>query len=267
METKKEVQKQENKPQMVVDAKRDLKQVMFSPKNKRAFLSQIAMPEEQANTVFNREASFAIQLIKNIKNPDFMLNTINQNPESLMFAIANVAASGLTLNPDLKLAYLVPRDGRVMFQSSYMGKKELIMQSGIVSTLYAKVVRGNDIFEVEEGTRPGILHRPNYKSDRGAVVGAYAVAIYPNGVAEFEVLTLSEILAIKAKSPANSTAFSPWNTGENDFVEMCKKTVINRIFKGLAKMKASKELLHLLQTENEIEATTITESKGFDFEI
>ena len=59
---------------------------------------------------FTQECLFARQqLLKN----NFTLDTAAKNPNSLQAAILNVAAIGVSLNPALSHAYLVPRDGAI----------------------------------------------------------------------------------------------------------------------------------------------------------
>ena len=61
---------------------------------------------------FEQEKSFAVQqLCKN----DYTLSVARDNKNSLVQAIDNLASIGLSLNPALNWAYLVPRDGLNLF--------------------------------------------------------------------------------------------------------------------------------------------------------
>ena len=220
-------------------------------KGKQIFLSQMKdLSPEKAEAIFNKELSFAMQLISG-KNQDYMIKTIGQNPTSFLFAIANCAASGLSLSPELKLGYLVPRDGKVMFQSSYMGKKEVVMASGLVKNVYAELVYANDQFSVEKGTNPRIDHKPDVFSDnRGKIIGAYAVAFLSTGANHIEAMSMDEVNKIKARSATAGKSFSPWTSDEN---EMIKKTLLNRIFKSLPKLASSKALMTLIENDAKME--------------
>ena len=55
---------------------------------------------------FAKECEFALQILS--KN-DYLLGIAKTNPFSLKSAISNVAAIGISLNPALAYAYLVPR--------------------------------------------------------------------------------------------------------------------------------------------------------------
>lgn len=232
-----------------------LKQFIFTDP-KKMFLSQIT--DQNAETIFNREASFALQIVNNIptSGKDFFIKTLAANPQSFVSAIANVASSGLTLDPSLKLAYLVPMDGKISFWPSWMGKKEKAIQTGLTLNLYAELVYKNDLFEYYAGTNRNIIHKPNVFSDRGEIIGGYAVAIMTNGEKEFAVMNFSELEKIRMKSKmANSGAWI------SDKEEMYKKTLINRLFKSVPKMKANTELISLLKAEQESENTDFNSVK------
>ncbi|MGP0745242.1 recombinase RecT, partial [Escherichia coli] len=84
----------------------------------------------------------------------------------------NVAAIGITLNPASKLAYLVPRDGMVCLDISYMGLLHIAMESGVISWGQAKLVHANDTYE-SNGLDKAPTHKYNAFGDRGDIVGVY----------------------------------------------------------------------------------------------
>ena len=79
-----------------------------------------------------KESQFAMQIFQ--KN-DFLTKTAIGNPVSAQNAIINVAAIGITLNPASKLAYLVPRDGMVCLDISYMGLLHLAQVTAIAESV------------------------------------------------------------------------------------------------------------------------------------
>lgn len=93
---------------------------------------------------WQKESQFAIQYFQ--KN-DFLAKTALSNPTSAQNAIINVAAIGISLNPASKLAYLVPRDGMVCLDISYMGLLHIAMESGVILWGQAKLVHANDTYE------------------------------------------------------------------------------------------------------------------------
>jgi recombination protein RecT len=178
-------------------------------------------------TLFEREAGFAIQTLNN----NSYLAGCDQN--SILTAVYNIALTGLTLNPLLKFAYLVPRGGKCVLDISYVGMVKLLTDYGVVRNVVAEVVYANDRFKVEMGQKPIFRHVPNYTSDRGDPVAVYAIGYFHAGGNQFEIMTMKEITAIQNRSESvKAGKGSPWKT---DFSEMAKKTVIRRLFKYLPK--------------------------------
>ena len=137
-------------PQILVDA--GLQACFSAPR--KAFIAAGGTDEE-----FAREVNFAISLM--MKN-DYLITCAKSNPDYLIEAIKAVGLTKLSLNPELKLAYLVPRKGKIYFSSSYMGKREILMRAGIVQWVEANLVYEGDEFEVRKGSTSEIIHKPDY---------------------------------------------------------------------------------------------------------
>jgi len=84
---------------------------------------------------FNQEQIFATQMLM---HNSYLLGVAQENPTSLRMAMYNVAAVGLSLNPNQGLAYLVPRrlrsgeDPKVMLDISYRGLISIGVESGSI---------------------------------------------------------------------------------------------------------------------------------------
>lgn len=215
-------------------------------RSKKTFTAQLNLPEKEAESLFNRELSFALMYYNNMsdKAKPFFNSCMQKNPASLSFAIANVASSGLTLDPNLKLAYLVPRDSKIIFQSSYMGKREIILQSGLVRNILVHLVRDMDFFEVEYAPKTTVKHRPANPFGNNKVIGGYAVTTLTNGEIQYDFMSIEEIRKVQKTAQTQAV----WNAWDD---EMIKKTILNRAFKNIPKLKASPELLNLIKYENE----------------
>lgn len=195
---------------------------------------------------FVREAGFALQVID---NNNYLAKC---DRKSLVNAIANVAMTGLSLNPELRLGYLVPRKGKVYFQSSYMGKVDILVRSGMVKDIYAKLVYENDTFEVQGDIINGVpVHKANYFGDRGKVIGGYYVAKLVNGETKWDTMPMKQILDAKKRSEAvKAGKGSPWDTDEE---EMMRKTIINWAFKFIPKSNISKSVLQAIEADSEFD--------------
>lgn len=195
---------------------------------------------------FVREAGFALQTIN---NNSYLAKCDRQ---SIVNAIANVAMTGLSLNPELRLGYLVPRKGKVYFQSSYMGKIDLLIRSGMVKDIFAKLVYENDQFEVEGDIVDGRpVHKANHFGDRGKIVGGYYVAKLTNGEIKWDTMPVKKILETKKRSEAvKAGKGSPWDTDEE---EMMRKTIINWAYKFIPKSNISNSVLQSLEVDSEVD--------------
>lgn len=186
-----------------------------------------------------KESQFAIQLFQ--KN-DFLAKTAINNPTSAQNAIINVAAIGITLNPASKLAYLVPRDGMVCLDISYMGLLHLAQSSGSIKWGQCKLVYANDTYE-SNGLDKAPTHKYNAFGDRGEVVGGYCTVKTPDGDYLTEEMSLAEIKAVEATSKAKN---GPW---KNFWEEMARKTIVKRASKYWPKAQRLDNAIHLLNDD------------------
>jgi recombination protein RecT len=202
---------------------------------------------------FDKECSFAMQLF----NKNKYLNSATT--ESKLIAVLNVANIGLTLNPALKHAYLVPRsrnvDGKFIVEAclepSYQGLVKLITDTGSAISVYAHIVYKGDEFQEVLGTSIDIIHKPKRTSTEIELV--YAVAILHNGSKQVDVMPLSEINEIRAMSESykawekNKSLPCVWNT---HFGEMARKTVIRRLTKYLPKTNQWEKVAKAIELDN-----------------
>jgi recombination protein RecT len=216
----------------------------FLTKPKQAFCA--AGGTEQK---FAQEVNFAMQAMLN--NP-YLVTCAKSDPDHLVEAIKNVGLTGLSLNPELRLGYLVPFKGKIKFMSSYMGKVDIVIRTGVVKTIQAELVYENEEFKYEKGIKPVLKHKPDvFAEDRGKLKCGYYIAILANGEKIFDVMPEKRIQEIKGRSEAvKSGKTSPWDT---DFEEMAKKTIINWAFKSLPKTGISDDMLKTLEAEMEYE--------------
>jgi recombination protein RecT len=179
---------------------------------------------------FEVEAGFAVQ---QLESNDYLLGIAMSNQQSVINAVTNVAAIGVSLNPARKQAYLVPRDKKVCLDISYIGLVDLATQSGSIVWAKSELVYEKDHFQMgEPGTKPDHKFNP-FAQERGNVIGAYVVVKTPSGEFLCDAMSIREIFDIRDRSSAwkawiSKKASCPWVTDEG---EMCKKTVIKRASK------------------------------------
>ena len=200
-----------------------------------------------------KEISFAVQHVA--KNPTLS----KADGTSIMQAIMNVCQVGLSLNPVTKLGYLVPRwdnykrINTVAFEPSYQGLCKLLTDTGSIESIYAQLVYENDEFDVSLGTDTEIIHKPKI-GNRGNLVAVYAVAILPSGTKVPEVMSIEEVYDIRERSDsykafkAGKIKSCVWTSDEG---EMCRKTVIRRIFKYLPKSQSFERMAQAIKYDED----------------
>lgn len=199
---------------------------------------------------FEAEAGFAVQLLQ---GNDYLAKVAYSNRQSLANAVTNVAAIGISLNPAKKQAYLVPRDGRVCLDISYMGLMHLAQQTGAIQWGQAAIVRANDQFELV-GIDAAPIHKFNPFASvdrRGEIVGAYVVVKTDGGDYLTHPMAIADIYAIRDrtdgwKKHVKEGKRTPWAT---DAGEMIKKTVVKQASKYWPHRDRLQSAIHHLDTD------------------
>lgn len=163
------------------------------------------------------------------------------SPLSILRSLSQAASMGLEPFDGRNEVHLVPRwnkkgnGGKGCLEATclvgYPGLIRLATDTGKVRNIEARVVYSKDVFEVEYGIEPRIIHKPTFDKDHGHIVAFYAVAFMPDGSTTFEVMPNHEVEDIRDRSK-DSDKFSPW---KSDFSEMGRKTVVRRLCKYLPK--------------------------------
>ena len=198
-----------------------------------------------------KESQFAIQSFQ--KN-DFLAKTAMANPTSAQNAIINVAAIGITLNPAAKLAYLVPRDGGVHLDISYMGLLHLAQVSGAIQWGQCKLVYANDTYE-SNGLDKAPTHKYNAFGERGSVVGGYCTVKTQQGDYLTDEMSLAEIKQVENTSKAKN---GPW---KNWWEEMARKTIVKRAAKYWPRVERVDNAIHHLNDDEGIEMEPVMAHK------
>lgn len=227
---------------------------------KDAFMAVLA----DTSINFEREAGFAIQILQ---NNDYALGVAKDNRQSVVDAVTNVAAIGISLNPAKKQAYLVPRKGKICLDISYIGLLDLAIASGSIKWGQADLVREHDVFQ-SNGFDKAPTHSFNpFSKDRGEIVGAYVVVKTADGDYLTTTMTVDECYAIRDRSDAWKNAKpgkskGPWET---DPGEMIKKTVIKRGSKLWPKTDRLDKAIHYLNTETDEAVNFKAQERGEDW--
>lgn len=207
---------------------------------------------------YGDEEIFAMQMLT--KN-DYVFSVANKNPRSVQLAMINVASTGLTLNPAMGYAYLVPREGAIVLDISYKGLIKIATDTGAIAWARAECVHEADKFTYRgPAAMPEIVADP-FKQ-RGPVVGVYCIAKTSEGDILTEVMDMEAILKIRSKSTAWAKGAAgkkgPWE----DFpLEMYRKAVIKRARKTWPYTDKDGRLAKAVEIANQAEGGYVFEGE------
>ena len=201
---------------------------------------------------FEREAAFAMQALF---GNDYALRTAMANRQSVIDAVTNIAAIGISLNPAKKQAYLVPRDGRICLDISYMGLMDLAMQSGSIRWAQCVIVHERDGFELRGlDAQPAHTYQP-FAKDRGPIVGVYVTVKTCDGDYLTHCMQIEDVYAIRDRSSAwkawkagKAKTGGPWATDEG---EMIRKTCVKQAYKYWPKTDRLEAAIQHVNVEGE----------------
>lgn len=200
------------------------------------------------NVSFKKEGAFALQVLN---GNEYLKGVAIENPLSLAEAVVNVALTGLSLNPTLSLAYLVPRGKNVCLEPSYMGLCKILTDAGSIKSIYAYVVYSNDLFKLSLGTEPNLIHQPAL-NDRGKPIGVYACAVLADNTKQFEYMDIKEVEKLMNKNESVKRGkYSAWTEWWD---EMARAKVIRRLYKYLNKSDlTNNKLIKTIELTNDID--------------
>lgn len=193
-----------------------------------------------------RELGFAAQLIS--KSPSLQKCSAN----TIIDAVVNCARAKITLNPAMRLAYLIPRKNVATLDISYMGFITILKKSGGCKYIDATCVYLDEAFQYNpaEGT---LTHTPYFALSEAEqksrkIIGCYSRAVLPSNDVVFCYMPFWEIEKVKRFSEGSDAKWSAWQNWEE---EMIKKTVIKRHFKMLVSGTDIEDIAEALRIEEE----------------
>lgn len=180
----------------------------------------------QSGVNWAQEALFAYHAM--LSNETLMKCAIN-NKLSFKLAMQQIAATGLTLNPTEKMAFLVPRQGKVIADVSFRGLIKVATDSRAVDMVVAEVVYSGDRFIYRGATaEPEHVFDPFLDvSERGTFRGVYTTAYLATGRVMVKAMRAADVFKARDMSAA-WTSQGPGKRGpwETHFEAMAIKTGI-----------------------------------------
>ena len=200
--------------------------------------------------VFQKEVSFAVQILR--KNQ--YLQTCD--PNSILESVLNVSQTGLTLNPVLNYAYLVPHKGRCVLYPSYQGLCKLATDSGLISSISCNLIYEGDEVDFDLASTEKIKkHIPSFMkgNNQGKILGGYSIALLKDGSKHIEYMTEKQILEIREYSESYKAFKSGkikscvWTLNPE---EMYRKSIVKRHFKYLPKSDSIESFTKAIELDN-----------------
>lgn len=199
--------------------------------------------------VFAAEAEWAIQTFT--KN-DYNAKLALAKPDDALNAVRNIAAIGVTLDPARKFAYILPRDGKMVFDLSYMGLLDIAISSGSIQWGQAFRVHEKDTFRLRGYSDEPLHERDPFAKDRGAVIGCYVVVKTMQGDFLTNTMTIEEVHDIRERSSsykswkADNKKNCPWIS---DAKKMELKTVVKDAYPYWPRSERLDQAIHYLNTD------------------
>jgi len=148
------------------------------------------------------------------------------NPGSFLSAVLDAARLGLEIGDTY---HLVPFGNEVVGIADYTGLIELAYRAGEVAAVKVEVVRERDHFRYDLDTMDRPEHRPDWFTDRGQMIGAYAYAVFKSGVVSQVIIrNKAEIEQVRDFARGSKSGDSAWVKWPD---RMWKKTVLRELMK------------------------------------
>lgn len=177
---------------------------------------------------FVRTAQTAVALTRNIERVT--------DARALMAEVSKAAADGLILD-GREAALVIDYNGNPQYRPMMRGLLKLAYNSGEIKGITVEIVRKGDVFKhTPTKLDQPVTHEINHEVERGDPFVVYALAELKDGGIVHEVMSLSDVNAIRDRSDAyrafkqNKIKSTPWHT---DWSEMARKTVFRRLSKYL----------------------------------
>jgi len=216
-------------------------------------LKQLAPVDEIKLTLSKMANQFKAALPPQVSVERFTrvaMTAISQTPSlvkcernSLYSAFMRCAQSGLL--PDGKEAAIVPFGDKATFMPMVAGILKQVRNSGELASITPGIIKEKDQFRYwVDSDGAHLNHEPELFKERGAVIGAYALAKTKDGATYIDVMPMDEIEKIRNVSRSKDSG--PWKQWWD---EMAKKSVIRRLAKLLP---SSTDLESLLREDDDL---------------
>ena len=196
---------------------------------------------------WEEQRGYVLQLVEQNES---LNEAVRANPKSLELAMYDIASYGITLNPTLGYAYLIPeRINKVLTvcaKVSYKGFEYAAKRSGSVFGLQTELVYTKDFFKRGVNENGPFVQFEQARGERGDLEGGFCWSINKHGVSHVEWMSAKELEACRlgAIARANGKESPAWRGAFRN--EMYKKCVARRAAKHWEMTTEGRKLLENL---------------------
>lgn len=149
-------------------------------------------------------------------------------PQTIINGAMTFAVLGLPVDGATGQGFLLPFGKTAQAAIGYKGYNTLGARAGL--TITGAAVREDDhLFDFQLGDKAFVTHKPKL-GNKGRIIAFWAVAASIGRPPIVSVLSIDEVMAIKAKSPAvKAGADTPWNDTTIGFPAMGEKSAKRRL--------------------------------------
>jgi recombination protein RecT len=155
-------------------------------------------------------------------------------PQSIMRSAARAATLGLSVDPNIGQAYLVPYKGEATFQAGWRGLRDMAYRTGKIANINVGVVAEGQQWVQDQMTGYAKIEG---MPTSNKPIGYFAYMKTFSGREHFEYMTKEQVIAHKEQyAQGYQSKYSPWVTA---FDKMAKKTVLKQLLGQWAEMDPS----------------------------
>ena len=193
-------------------------------------------------------------------------NLLNTDKDALAASLLNMCVQGLS--PQKKQCYFINYGGKVNLMRSYHGDRAVAKLSGLVKEIQAYVIYEGDEVNIsyeEETNYLQVEHKTDFKNWNKPIIGAYAVAVMPDGSKRYDLMTIERI-----RKSWNMSSNKANNKLQTEFItEACQRTVTRHLVKNLFNQSTDESLLinNVIENDEYVDnQTPTTEETKYDEE-
>ncbi len=192
-------------------------------------------------------------------------NLLNTDQDALANALLNMVVQGLT--PAKNQCYFINYGGKVNMMRSYHGDRAVAILAGIAKDIQAYVIYKGDEVNISYDADTNFLvvdHKTNFENWDKPIIGAYAVAIMPDGTKRYDLMTIERIK--QSWNMSNNKSNNKLQTSFSS--DACQRTVTRHLVKNLFNQSTDESLVidNVLTNNQEIDAAEQQQPRNADIE-